>query len=203
MYSPGSILAAFTVAEIPFLLIASTVFNVIFYFVMGFALDVAKFFLFYMFVTFAISLFSYLGQTLVSLVRDSQTAQAMGAIVLSLTSLFSGVFIRPNEIPPFWIWIYWTFPGHWIFEGLFMSQFVGDPTVIQATNGTVFYDSLNCTPATPPENCTGTVDQWIRVNFTDFSADNIPWAALYLVLVMLITRVANFIALMKLNYRAT
>lgn len=39
---------------------------------------------------------------MVSLVRDSQTAQGFGGLLISMTSLFSGVLIRPNNITGFW-----------------------------------------------------------------------------------------------------
>lgn len=40
---------------------------------------------------------------MMSLFKDSVTAQGFNGVVLGLTSLFSGVLIRPNEIPSFWI----------------------------------------------------------------------------------------------------
>lgn len=39
---------------------------------------------------------------MVSLVRDSQTAQGFGGLLISMTSLFSGLLIRPNNITGFW-----------------------------------------------------------------------------------------------------
>jgi len=176
MYRPLSIAIAFTIAEFPFILIASTVFNLLFYFILGFAMDAGKFFLFFLFVTLGLTLFSFLGQMLVASFRDAQTAQSMGALIVSSTSLFSGVFIRPNEIPNYWIWIYWTFPGHYLMEGLLMSQFVGDPTEISASFGSPFYLSLGCNQTVYDPDCSGSASKWIESNFTDFSRSNIPLA---------------------------
>ncbi len=36
---------------------------------------------------------------MVSLVRDSVTAQGFGGLIIGFTGLFSGVLIRPNKIP--------------------------------------------------------------------------------------------------------
>jgi ABC-type multidrug transport system permease subunit len=105
MYGTRSILMAFTFAEVPFILVTSMVFSVLFYFIMGFAKDADKFFLFYLFVALAFSAFTMLGQMLVSLFRDSQTAQGFGGLLVGLTSLFSGILIRPNNIPSFWIFL--------------------------------------------------------------------------------------------------
>jgi hypothetical protein len=41
-------------------------------------------------------------QMMVSLVRDSQTAQGFGGLLIAMTSLFSGLLIRPNNITGFW-----------------------------------------------------------------------------------------------------
>ena len=43
----------------------------------------------------------------------------------------------------------------------------------------------------------------VASSFPDFSYENIKWNAMYLVLVLIITRVITFIALGHLNYRAT
>lgn len=116
-------------------------------FIVGLSLDPSKFFLFYVFTALAFAVFTFTGQMLMSLVRDAQTAQGLGGVVVTCTSLFSGVLINPNEIPNFWIWVYWVFAGHWIFEGIFMSQFEGDDTFIEANPSTTFYSYSNCTGA--------------------------------------------------------
>lgn len=64
---------------------------------MGFATDAGKFFFFFMFVTLALCTFTFLGQMLVSLFRDAQTAQGFGGLIISFSSLFSGILIRPGK----------------------------------------------------------------------------------------------------------
>ena len=70
-----------------------------------FAKEADKFFLFYLFVTLGLASFTMIGQMLVSLFRDSQTAQGFGGLFVSMTSLFSGILIRPNSIPSFWVFL--------------------------------------------------------------------------------------------------
>ena len=70
-----------------------------------FAKEADKFFLFYLFVTLGLASFTMVGQMLVSLFRDSQTAQGFGGLFISMTSLFSGILIRPNNIPSFWTFL--------------------------------------------------------------------------------------------------
>lgn len=103
MYNSGPALFAFTWAEIPFILLAALVFVIPFYFLCGFAIDAGKFFLYYLFIVLDIALFTFNGQMMMSLFRDSVTAQGFNGVVLGLTSLFSGVLIRPHNIPNFWI----------------------------------------------------------------------------------------------------
>lgn len=87
-----------------------------------------------------------------------------------------------------------------------MSQFDGDDTEIAATPGSAFYDSLvdsgDCTGAAD-EDCSGTASQWVNISFSDWSADAIPWNALYLIGLIIVTRLITLYALTKINYRAT
>ena len=62
MYTVRSILIAFLVAEIPFILLASMIFCVCFYFLVGFSLLAYKFFLYYLFFTLNLGAFTFLGQ---------------------------------------------------------------------------------------------------------------------------------------------
>ena len=149
-------------------------------------------------------LFTYTGQMLVSLVRDAETAQNIGTLLVTTSVLFSGVLIRPSEIPTFWIFAYWCFPGHYIMEGIFMTQYDGDDTPIQAQPGSPFYNSLpQCQDLQPGEICEGTAEQWIQASFTDFDRDHIPYGIAYLVSFIVVTRLLAFYALTNLNYRST
>jgi hypothetical protein len=107
MYTNRSFLAAFTVAEIPFILLSSMVFVTIFYFFMGFEPDAAKFFYFYLFFTLNLSFWTFLGQMFMSLTPNAEIAQGMGGLCITFTSLFTGILIRPENIPNFWYFMYW------------------------------------------------------------------------------------------------
>ena len=199
MYGSHAILRGYTFAEIPFILITSAVFSVLFYFIMGFASDSRKFFLFFLFSTFGLSTFTFMGQMLVSLFRDKETAQGFGGLLVSFTAMFAGILMRPNDIPSFWIFMYWIMPGHYIFESIFMSQFSGDTTEIEAAPGSPFFAFRMCQPG---QRCIGTAEQWIDANFPDWSEDSIPYNCLYFVIVLIMTRIVTFIALTRLDYRA-
>jgi hypothetical protein len=78
-----------------------------------------------------------------------------------------------------------------------MSQFHDDQTMITASVGSPFYEYLNCTG----EICTGTVADWMKVSFPDFSFDHIKWCIIYLALAIVIVRVISFVALNRFNYK--
>lgn len=207
MYGAAAFTRAFTLAEIPFIMMASMVFSVLFYFIMGFAVEARKFFLFYVVVFLAFGNFTFLGQMLASLFRDSQTAQGFGSLIVACTSLFSGILLRPNNIPTFWLFMYWVMPGHYIMEGIIMPQYENDDSPIEAYIGTPFYNSLveagECNPNDSNEVCVGTAEQWVSSSFPDWSFNDLGVDLLYLAGLMTATRVITLIALTRLDYRST
>ena len=78
MYKSSSINAAFSFAEIPFIVWASVVFVVVFYFMIGFSAEASKFFTYLLFFALTLATFTYLGQMLTALLRDAETAQLLG-----------------------------------------------------------------------------------------------------------------------------
>jgi hypothetical protein len=82
-----------------------------------------------------------------------------------------------------------------------MSQFSGDATPIVASSGSLFFRALGCEEQTTLP-CVGTAEQWIDANFPDWSADSVPWNALYMVVALFATRIICFLALTGLDYRA-
>jgi ABC-type multidrug transport system permease subunit len=106
-----AIVKAFTLAELPFIFVAATSFTLVFYFIMGFAKEADRFFWYYLFVFLTLGSFTFLGHMLVSVFKDSTTAQGFGALIVAFSSLFGGVLIRVSEMPNFWIFMYWIFPG--------------------------------------------------------------------------------------------
>ena len=100
MYNSSSINLAFTFAEIPFICWAAMAFVVIFYFMVGFAAEAAKFFTYYLFFTLTLATFTYLGQMLTALLRDAETAQLLGSGVAGMSALFCGVLIKVRAVIP-------------------------------------------------------------------------------------------------------
>lgn len=206
MYDTPAVSSAFTLAELPFLIVTCLLYTTIFYFMIGFAVDAAKFFLYYLFMFLGMALFTYLGQMLVALCPDAQIAQGFGGLIASCTGLFTGVLIRPSNIPTFWIFMYWLLPGHYILEGLLVTQFYNDETLIMASPGTPFWNFLGCDSEAEDSSaeCVGTTYDWILATFDGaFVIENVPKDIGYLVGIILLSRILTVFGLGYLNYRST
>jgi len=202
MYDTPAVSTAYTLAEIPFLLGTSLLYTTIFYFMIGFAADAEKFFFYYLFMLLCMSLFTYTGQMFVAVCPNAQIAQGFCGLLSSNTGLFAGVLIQPQNIPKFWIFMYWILPGHYILEGLLTTQYENDNTKITAQVGSPFYIYLGCDGS--EEECIGTAEEWIIATFNgEFSRENVHYDIIYLVCMTILTRVVTVLALGHLNYRST
>ena len=56
-------------------------------------------------------------------------------------------------------------PGHYVFEGLILSQYWGDQQAVTASIGGEFYNWLGCNNFDPGGSCEGTVEQCVWVFF--------------------------------------
>ena len=59
----------------------------------------------------------------------------ISGMMSTLLTLFCGFMIAPQDIPTFWLFLYWTNPLHYALEGLFMTQFHDDDTAITLISG--------------------------------------------------------------------
>ena len=110
-----------------------------------------------------------------------------------------------------WIWAYWTFPLHYVMEGLVASQFNDDPTPITASVGSTFYDYTlekncaqeDCCDGTNVDCYTGTAEDWIYVSFGGmWLPEHIWYCFLYLCGAVLVAKVLSIWGLKQKNYLA-
>mmetsp|Transcript_3949 Transcript_3949/g.7759 ORF Transcript_3949/g.7759 Transcript_3949/m.7759 type:complete len:597 (+) Transcript_3949:1359-3149(+) len=212
MYGYRAFNKAWTLAEIPFILFSAMIFCVCFYFLVGFSTLAYKFFLYYMFVAFNGAMWTFLGQAFMALFKDVQTAQGSGAVIIGLSSIFTGLLIRPQYIDGFWLWAYWTMPGHYVLEGLLVSQFHNDDTIIEPSLGSPYWvqnkDACAESGTVPddfdgdlPEECWGTAEDWIYVSFGGkFVWEHVWVNTIYCLAFLLVAKVISFWALKNLDY---
>lgn len=207
MYDQNAINLAFTLVEIPFIMLSSMVFCLLWYFTVGFEADATKFFLYFLFVSFNAAIFTFYGQGLIATLPDTQTAQGFGSLFLAMNSIFGGILIRPQAISTVWMWGYWLFPYHYIVEGLVISQFGNDDTPIEASFDSPFYVYLidnHCGGNATDCTTVGTAEEWVAASFGGmWKPEHIPYNVLYCFGAIVFTKAIAIYGLKQRNYLAT
>jgi len=98
---------AIQIAELPYNLLSGLVSFVIFYFLVGLKNDGSRIFYFFLMSLASYWLIPTLGQLLAFLSPNIGAAVGVGSVLMTLFTLTMGFLIPPNDIPPWYIWIYW------------------------------------------------------------------------------------------------
>ncbi|MBA0596224.1 hypothetical protein Gorai_013054, partial [Gossypium raimondii] len=121
MYSPLPYAFAQVAIEAIYVSIQTLMYSILLYSMIGFHMDVGKFFLFYYFILMCFMYFTLYGMMLVALTPNHQFAAIVMSFFLSFWNLFSGFLIPRTEIPIWWRWYYWASPVAWTINGLVTS----------------------------------------------------------------------------------
>ncbi|KAJ3076805.1 hypothetical protein HDU98_000105 [Podochytrium sp. JEL0797] len=127
-YGPIAFGLAITTVEIPFAIIASTVFYVLFYWTVGLnpSSEAAGYF-YLMFIMYTLWAISF-GQMIASAVPSQPVAAAIVPLMSSILSLLCGVTIPFDSMPKFYSsWLYWINPYHYFIEGLIVNDLHNTP----------------------------------------------------------------------------
>jgi hypothetical protein len=95
MYFSSATAIGFTIAELPFVFLASTFFTMIFYWILDFRAEAGPFLWFWAFSFLTLCSFTFLGQMLAACFRDDTSAQGFGSLILAGCSLFGGILLKP------------------------------------------------------------------------------------------------------------
>ncbi|KAJ3083470.1 hypothetical protein HDU99_009405 [Rhizoclosmatium hyalinum] len=158
-YGPRAFGLAITTAEIPFAIVASTAFFLLFYWTVGLNATTDNTGYFYAILT-AFTLWSVsFGQLIAAAVPNYGVAAAILPILTSILSLFCGVTISYDEMPGFYKnWLYWIDPYHYLIEGMMVNDlgglsihcdeksFVNVPIPANTTCGKYFAPYLHVAP---------------------------------------------------------
>uniref|UniRef100_A0A7S4ACS2 ABC transporter domain-containing protein n=1 Tax=Pseudo-nitzschia australis TaxID=44445 RepID=A0A7S4ACS2_9STRA len=196
---------ALGVAEKIFIVLASFIFCLVYLATAGtFPLTFLRAFKFWGFFTFNIAIYSYFGQAFMCLVPTMHTAQILCSIFIGLNNFFSGLIVRPQYMKNIFAFTYWITPGHYVYEGLILSQYWGDQRKVTASEGSEFYIWLGCDQFDNGNTCEGTVEQYVWVFYGEmFNDDNLYQDVLVLALYLVLARVVTFFALRKFQYTNT
>jgi hypothetical protein len=65
----------------------------------------------------------------------SAIAGIFGGLISTSFSLFAGFLIKYETLPSFWKFMYWLNPLHYAMEGIIVTQYHNDQSIITVTGG--------------------------------------------------------------------
>jgi hypothetical protein len=210
MIGHSAVCFAVTLGEVPFMLLISIFFTVVYYAVTGLFLTPVKWFGFFGFYVLNIANYVYFGQAFICLVKDIPTAGALVGALIGYNVFFSGFIVKPQYFAgPFQLG-YWTAPGRFAFEGMVVTQFSELDYEVQANYLSPFYFALNCTLNTTKIDCynldgccgcCGSIDEYVNFYFGGRFIPGHKWLCVgILTFCLLLARLLLFVSLGNLNY---
>lgn len=188
-------------AETPYICLISLLFGAIYYATVGLFHTGEQFGMFWVFFTLNVAIYSYFGQAFICLVKDTPTAGALVGALIGYNIFFSGLVVKPQYfVGPFQLG-YWTAPGRFALEGLVITQFADNDTPVFPRFASPYFFYLNCTLDEIPEECPGTIDDYVNYFFGGrFSLDHF-WMDVFVLLgYMILAKFVTEFALWKFNY---
>ncbi|GJJ69567.1 ATP-binding cassette, subfamily G (WHITE), member 2, SNQ2 [Entomortierella parvispora] len=131
--------AAIMLVEIPYVVLAGTVFMVCFYWTTGLVSDsVLTFYTWLMLIVFCLFAIT-LGQVIAALTPSTQVAALLNPFIFSSLNLFCGVMMPYAQMGKFWrSWMYWLDPYHYVIEGLVAAQLHNVPVYCANDEWSIF-----------------------------------------------------------------
>nr|CAB3453027.1 unnamed protein product [Digitaria exilis] len=127
MYSSMAYVIAQIGVEIPYMLVQVFIFSAIVYPMVGFQLNVTKFFWFVLYMILSFTDYTLYGMMAVALTPNIEIAAGLSFLIFMIWNVFSGFIVARKMMPTWWRWMYWADPAAWTVYGLVFSQ-LGDRT---------------------------------------------------------------------------
>lgn len=110
-------------------------FGIPLYFLVGFDLSAASFFMYLcLLICYTVGLKMFFG-IFAQILPKKANVQGVGTFVVLLATLFGGFIVFPNAIPGYYQWIYWMNPMAWTLQGLVSIEFTSGKYDEQPLNG--------------------------------------------------------------------
>lgn len=136
MYSALPYAFAQVAIELPYVLVQTAIYTLIFYSMAAFEWTIPKFCWYFFFTYFTLLYFTFFGMMNVAITPNHNVAAIAAAPFFMLWNLFSGFMIPHRMIPLWWRWYYWVNPVAWSLYGLLTSQYGNLDTSLRMTDGT-------------------------------------------------------------------
>eukprot|EP00981_Chlorochromonas_danica_P012641 scaffold5237_cov170-Ochromonas_danica.AAC.17 len=139
--SRATMLALYSIMNnnlVPVFLLTTLFFTVPFFYIVGFdspGNEAQKFMWYWFFSIIMQATVLYMGNMFVALAPDESTIHILGGVASMIMAMFCGFLITQDSFPTFWLFVYWLNPFHYALEGLIMTQFHKDDTIITAMDG--------------------------------------------------------------------
>ena len=199
MLEHNSLSWALSVGEVPYILMVSLLFGVVYYFTVGLFTSAKQFWYFYLFFTLNVAIYAFFGQAFICVVSDVPTSGALVGALIGYNVFFSGYIVKPQYfVGPFQLG-FWTAPGRFAYEGIVSTQFRNLKIPVIADPNSPFFFSLNCTSTDEP--CVGTIDEYSEFAFGGrFTIDNFWLDVGALLGYVVLARLLTWYALKRFNY---
>ncbi|XP_058191666.1 pleiotropic drug resistance protein 3-like isoform X1 [Rhododendron vialii] len=123
MYGSWAYALAQVVIEVPHILAQAIIFVIITYPMVGYYWSLIKVLWYFYAVLCTLMYFTYFGMLLSAMTPGLHIAAILQSPFYSTWMLFSGFFIPQQQIPNWWIWMYYLAPTSWTLQGIFTSQY--------------------------------------------------------------------------------
>ena len=137
------------------------------------------------------------------LVPSQETAVTLANIFIGLNNLYSGFVASPETMTRkiFFKILYYVAPGHYVFQGLTLSLFLGDTSrSVTVYETSPYFSELGCV-ADASGSCTVSVDQFFNVYFDGMWSGRYAWVNLVVLIIWsACIRIIGSIALKYLKY---
>ncbi|KAJ8578418.1 hypothetical protein ON010_g780 [Phytophthora cinnamomi] len=137
-----------TIVEIPYCFIATLIFLIIFYPMVGFT-GIGNFFTFWFCLAILVLLQAYLGQLLIFLLPSMVVASVFGLLINTILILFTGMNPPAASLPRGYVWLYHAMPNKYTFASL-------TAIVFEACDGDGHGPGCQQMTGTPPTLADGT-----------------------------------------------
>jgi len=124
-YKVSSYFLGKTLAEVPNLIILPIINSAITYWLCNLNPAVDRFFMFMLIIIMVNITAQGLGTLIASFAPNTNVANALAPIIVTLLMLFGGLYINVDNIPNYLIWVYWTSMFHFAYEALTLNEFRG------------------------------------------------------------------------------
>lgn len=190
-------------AELPYLLLVSFLYVVVYCLTAGMFSTAANFGWFLLFFFLHTASYSFFAQCFMCLVKDEKTVGALQGVWIGLNLFYAGFVVLPqNFFSFFWLGL-WINASRYALEGITFTQFEAISTPVKAVFGSPFWFFLGCGTDINQE-CSGSMIQYATFFFGNkFSASNRGIDIGVLVGWIVLALFGTWFCLKKFNYTNT